>query len=297
MNNSCSDEGMHPYLKCEDDGLLMLKAGAWTAEKLDYLFRYLNIFTTSMRGKPWKGLHYIDLFSGPGKCKIRKSHRIVLGSPLLALTLKHPFSKYFFVELDQKTLDALKSRCNLSNRVPYIQFLAGDCNQVINNIVEQIQKIDRTFMEGRWDSSLNLAFLDPEGFELEWNTVAALGQINRMDLIVYYPQMGLTREMQNCFDNPAPTKIDTFFGTSEWRDIYRKNHSHHNLHRELMNLYEGRLRTLGYCEIKEDEPLIRSTTHKAPLYRLIFASKHPLGNEFWQQVTRRDLYGQKRLWE
>jgi hypothetical protein len=28
---------------------------------------------------------------------------------------------------------------------------------------------------------------------------------------------------------------------------------------------------------------------------LLFASKHPLGHDFWQKVIHRDVYGQTRL--
>ena len=44
-----------------------------------------------------------------------------------------------------------------------------------------------------------------------------------------------------------------------------------------------------------DEPLIRNAKRNAPLYRLLFASKHSLGHDFWRKVTRRNAYGQKRL--
>jgi len=46
-----------------------------------------------------------------------------------------------------------------------------------------------------------------------------------------------------------------------------------------------------------DEPLMRNAKKNAPLYRLLFASKHPLGSEFWHNVTRRDIHGQRRLFE
>ena len=36
---------------------------------------------------------------------------------------------------------------------------------------------------------------------------------------------------------------------------------------------------------------------KAPLCRLLFASKHALGTQFRQEVTQRDVYGQRRLFE
>jgi three-Cys-motif partner protein len=286
----------HQYLRCEEDGLLLRKSGAWAAAKLDYLCRYLNIFTTSMRGKPWKGLHFIDLFSGPGKCQIRNTGQVILGSPLLATTLTYPFSRYFFVDSDSIAIDTLKTRCSQAGIESSIFYQTGDSNQVVKSIVRQIKAIDQQYIKGKW-SSLNLAFLDPEGFELEWNTVATLAEVHRMDLIIYYPQMGLSREIPKNYQNPEFTKIDTYFGGMEWRNIYMKYQvgQIHNLHRSLMDLYESKLKSVGYIEIKENEPLMRNTDRNAPLYRLIFASKNPLGNKFWEQVTSRDIHGQSRL--
>ncbi len=43
------------------------------------------------------------------------------------------------------------------------------------------------------------------------------------------------------------------------------------------------------------EPLIRNIVRQAPLYRLLFASKHPLGQEFWENIVQRNVYGQRRL--
>jgi hypothetical protein len=59
---------------------------------------------------------------------------------------------------------------------------------------------------------------------------------------------------------------------------------------------------VGYQEVRRDdevgdEPLMRNVKRKAPLYRLLFASKHPLGETFWRAITRRDVHGQARLFE
>jgi len=42
---------MQSYLEPQDDGLLMRETGAWAAEKLDYLARYIDVFETAMRRK------------------------------------------------------------------------------------------------------------------------------------------------------------------------------------------------------------------------------------------------------
>ena len=49
-----------------DDGLWYASAGDWYAHKHHFLRRYVDAFTTAMRKKQWAGLHYIDLFAGPG---------------------------------------------------------------------------------------------------------------------------------------------------------------------------------------------------------------------------------------
>jgi three-Cys-motif partner protein len=148
-------------------------------------------------------------------------------------------------------------------------------------------------------NALNLAFLDPEGLELEWNTVALLASVKRLDLIINYPQGGLNRLMPVSFESPNHSQIDTFFGGPEWRDIYHQYRGKRGLHRELMDLYKAKLHELEYQEvIRDDEtgdaPLVRNAK-EAPLYRLLFASKHPLGYDFWQKITRRDVHGQPRL--
>lgn len=141
--------------------------------------------------------------------------------------------------------------------------------------------------------SLNLAFLDPEGMELHWETVSKLATC-RTDMIIYYPQMGITRDAPNEIQLPSPTPIDLFFGDTGWRDIYRRyqQRSETSLHQALLDYYKGKLGAFGYqVEDPLTEPLFRNSKD-APLYRLLFVSKHPLGNKFWADVTRNQPNGQ-----
>jgi three-Cys-motif partner protein len=292
---------MQGYLKPQDDGLPMRESGPWVIEKLDYLKRYIDIFSTSMQGKPWRAINYIDLFSGPGKCYIPETEAVHSGSPLLALTTQHPFTGYFFVDLNAENTNALQKRCSASPIRDRVQCLIGDSNVVVADIVENILILDKTFIRGQW-SSLNLAFLDPNGLELEWHTVATLAKLKKIDLIIYYPQMGLTRNMSKDYKSDEETKIDMFFGGTKWRDIYERYQRKEEpfIHRKLMDYYKSKLQRLGYKEVLRDdeigdEPLIRNAKKNAPLYRLLFASKHPLGHDFWRKVIRRDVYGQARL--
>jgi three-Cys-motif partner protein len=291
---------MSNYLVPEDDGLLMRESGSWVAEKLDYLKRYVYIFETSMYAQPWRRRNYIDLFSGPGKCFVQDTQVVYLGSPLLSLTTEHPFTDYFFVDLNPENIDALRKRISASPLEDHVWSEVGDANEKVLDVVEQILTADRVYLPGK-RSCLNLAFLDPAGIDLHWNTITALARPYSMDLIIYYPQMGLERNMPKLYQTPETNKIDLFFGSTEWRKIFVEwRDKEVGLHRHLMDLYKSNLVKLGYKDAFRDdevgdEPLIRNAGKNAPLYRLLFASKHPLGHDFWHKVMNRNVYGQGRL--
>ena len=279
-----------PYLQPTADGLQTRESGAWVAQKLDYLRRYIDVFETSMRNK-WPTRAYIDLFSGPGKCQDRDTGQIYLGSPLVALTARYPFTDYYFIDNDQSAMSALKQRCSSSPTHSRLHFIVADANTIASSLVEGIQSI----------SSLNLAFLDPEGLELAWSTVATLASLGRLDLILHYPQMGLTRYMPAAFGLRGNTQVDKFFGDEQWRSIYESHARGEEsfLHRQLMDHYKARLASLGYVEILRDdeaglEPAMVNEKG-VPLYRLLFASKHPVGVDFWRKITGKDVHGQRRL--
>jgi three-Cys-motif partner protein len=289
---------MKNIMNTEDDGLPIRVFGPWTSVKLDYLRRYIYMFETSMREKPWRQRNYIDLFSGSGKYRTEENGEVFLGSPLIALTTEFPFTKYYFADNAKENIDVLKERCKGFSFS--IDYKVGNANEVVQSVVDEIQNIDSRKIVGKW-SSLNMAFLDPDGLELEWSTITKLASLFTMDLIIYYSQYGLNINFKNCYLAKGETVIDKFFGGVEWRKIYEKwklKSSMSGIHRELMDYYQNNLQKLGYVEVLEKnpgiEPLMRNTK-KAPLYRLVFASKSKKAHDFWEEVTKRDIYGQGRL--
>jgi three-Cys-motif partner protein len=284
-----------PPLETDDDHLPMREtSGTWPYDKLYYLNAYVDRFIVSMRKQNWRSIHYIDLFSGPGKNRLADG-RVILGSPLLALSQKRPFDRYFFSDYDSTAVDVLKQRCAVYlDEFPKISFYTGDANQVVDEIVKVIKRINKPVTD-KW-TSLNLAFLDPEGLELRWATVEKLAAL-RTDLIIYYPQMGISREAPLEAAQPPLSKIDLFFGDTGWRQIYEDHQRGKEpfLHRALLDYYKSKLKAFGY---QVDDPISEpgfTNSRNAPLYRLLFACKHPLGNKFWQDVTKNLPGGQMRL--
>lgn len=288
------------YLQSVGDGLPLRDAGEWTKDKLYYLDRYLDIFTTGMHKQSVRGFNYIDLFAGPGKSKIPETNEIILGSPILALQQKHSFTGYHLVEWNSSYHQALITRASSSPQFNRIRFYEGDANEEVVKIVALIKADDDEFIPDT-KSSLNLAFIDPEGIDATWETVESLTELYSMDLIIHYPVMALNRNMRKEYNKETETSVDRFFGDTEWRNIYEPfgiKGTHGQAHPELISHYRGKLQDKGYQEVKVggQEPLMRTETTKAPLYRLIFASKHPRGHDFWEKISEKEPNGQLSLW-
>ena len=238
-----------------------------------------------MHNRGWRELFYIDLFAGPGK-NIFPDSEVALGSPLIALTTKNAFTKYRFVEYDPKNCETLQQRVQESERRDAVNILQGDCNDVVDYIVDEITKTDKEFVEGLW-SSLSLAVLDPEGLELRWETVEKLGRMNRVDLIINFSTSGITRNARKFLKSGKTEKIDDFFGTTDWQAAYREaGGDNTRVRRLLLDLYKTRLESLGYevAEPSTSDELVFKSRRNVQLYTLIGASKNELGMEFWRDT-------------
>lgn len=242
-----------------------------------------------MRQKDWSGLHYIDLQAGPGKNDI--GGNILLGSPLLAMTLEHPFTRYHFNEMDPVLADALKIRVQASPLRERVSLHQGDLNEVVHTVCDQIEMLNQTARaQGRW-GVLAVAFVDPEGLEVEWKTIARLARLSRMDLIINFSTSGIVRlEGASHY-----SRIDTFMGDSDWQNGFQGDPVRRRRH--LIDHYRKKLIGYGYqidLEETEHHDISFRNTKNTEVYSLIYASKHPLGDKFWRQV-RKTLDEQPRL--
>lgn len=156
------------------DGLVIRDSGSYAKEKLHYLEDYLGVFSRGMKNR-WQGkLYYVDLFAGPGSCRIRETNEECDGSPLIAL--KFDFAKYFFFEVDTECRVALEARIDarFAEKRSRISITPGDCNQ-------QIGTVDPP------PYSLGLAFVDPTGLSpIRFETIRKLATDRKIDLIINF---------------------------------------------------------------------------------------------------------------
>lgn len=159
-------------------------------------------------------------------------------------------------------------------------------NVAIDAIVERVRQIDKEFIDGVWPC-LNLAFLDPEGLEVEWQTVEKLASLQRMDLIINFSTNGITRNAGRLVACEGNTAMDSFFGTREWRSVYEQARSGGGpvVRRELIDFYLDRLHKMGYVETEREEKEFKNKRN-VQIYTMIFASKNDLGIKFWNGAVQ-----------
>jgi three-Cys-motif partner protein len=266
------------------DGLPVRSSGAWVEEKLYYLGRYLKIFSVGMKNK-WGGrLYYVDLFAGPGRCRVRGSQKELDGSPLVSL-LGFDFAKYYFFEADPECFHALDERVKerAPNKLEKVKMIPGDCNDTI----EQSDLPSK---------GLGVAFIDPTGIsQLSFETIRTLAAGRQIDLIINFPEgMGIRMNLHQ-YTEKDTSALSRYMGSERWKARYQQSlTSFDQVCSEIAKEYLTNLGSLGYRAVDSDWIPVR-TDQNVLLYYLLFASKNPKGNEFWHKITRIDLHGQRGL--
>ncbi len=263
------------------DGLPARSTGLWVHDKNFYVDRYLSIFTRGV-GKKWKGkLAYVDLFSGYGRNVIRQNQEEVDGSPLLAL--KNEFAKYVFVDLPE-VLTVLDQRLRQHAKRARMELVAGDCNKVIDKVLAALPA-----------NHLTLAFIDPPGVQIRFDTISRLVRNRKVDLLMTI-QFGMAIRMNlPQYARAEQAALTDFLGTDKWREDYREGGSISQIGRRILERYMQQLRGLGYKTVRDREIEVYSDQRNLFLYVIVLASRHPLGADYWRKTTALSPSGQRRL--
>src|SRR4051812_987887 len=123
------------------------------------------------------------MYAGPGICWVKDTGEFVLGSPLIALGASPRFTRHFFVDLDPRCTAALEMRLAGSGA----KILTADSNHP-DTLAAVRGAIPRR-------GCLSLALLDPQGCTLHLETIRALTDDRRMDLLINFPVLNLYRNV------------------------------------------------------------------------------------------------------
>lgn len=247
--------------------------GEWSEIKLKYIHNYLGAYSNILNRAGYKEYYFIDGFASTGFCKSKQTSKTIRGSATLALTVNPPFSKYFFIELDDNKIKELE---NLKSLFPNItvEILHGDCNIEIEKVLLKIG-----------NNIPFISLLDPQAGDLYWDTIQKISKKNKVELLVNFPfGMAINRYMPledgKDIDGEMREKLNKIFGTKAWEPIYYERKkgtiTPSQAREKYLDIYLIGLKQLGfkYYAVKN-----LKNSKNVHIYYLIFAAHHRKGLE------------------
>jgi len=228
----------------------------------------------------WPERHYIDLFAGAGHARIDDTDEIVQTSAILAATVRDPFTKLHLCERDPTNAAALKIRLGRLDPSPTSLVTMADANEAIHKVLENVPA-----------GALSVAFADPFGLHLDFETVRAIAH-RRCDLIILLADnMDALRNWAAYYDKNPNSNLDRFMGEGGWRDTLANSPTNQRAER-LRARYFERLKSLRYSHI--DSVSIQND-HGNDIYSLVYASRSSVGLKFWREARAVSEDGQRFL--
>lgn len=272
----------------------------WSRDKLELLGKYLDAYATIMRAqraeRGW--LHsfaYIDAFANEGAYQDPESRELVHGSPLVAVQSDPPFDQYWFIERSEGRATRLAARLTEAAPGQHVRVVQGDANLVLRGEVVSAFRYE--------NYTRALVFLDPYGFQVEWETVKALAETRAIDIFVNFPIMAVNR-LLNRDRAPEDSVLALFqriMGSVDWiQDVYVTQPS---LLEEVADRTErprfaaDRLAEIYITNVKKlfpyaSDPVVMRNSQRAPLYALFLASHNQSARRIMNDISR--LYQARR---
>lgn len=255
------------------DGLPLRDSGSWIEEKHRTLVYFAEMFATGMKPseykRGWPHRVYLELFSGPGICHVRETGAETPGSALQVID--HEFTRFIFVDIATPAASALAQRLSKHPNSDKVEIWNGDCAEAIDRLVIP-------------SGALTFAFIDPTGIaHAPFELIRKLRQKTRCDLLINIQHaMGIKMNMhQYKPDADSDCALTRFLGDETWKPLLGP--SPQTFFANYLELYRQKLASVGLGYSKNHVTV--NMNKRLPLYLLLYASGHPLGQEFWDKAV------------
>jgi three-Cys-motif partner protein len=266
----------------------------WSRNKLEILRDYLPAFNTAAKDRSLERV-YIDLMAGQPENFDRDTGERFDGSARLALAAQPGFTRFAFGEKDAAKAAALKA--DLAARHPGAPFTVypGDCNVTITQILSDLNDVN-------WAPTF--AFLDQQGAELHWETMARLAAFRR----------GKTKAEQWILCSPAMIakgargtnrivfagRVDRMYGSGTWRKILSARLDAESItaaefRAEMVNLLRWQLET--HLNYRHTVRIPMRMKNKTDLCDMVFATDHEAGLKIMSYLYKKAAEREPRMRE
>ena len=268
--------------------------GPWTIEKLDILEKYLDAYTTALKGQPFK-LAYIDAFAGTGYVELderdQDASSFIRGSAKRALDIKNkPFDMLIFVEKDpDRCAELANLRKEHHGRDIQIE------NFEANRFLKELQP--------NWNNWRGVLFLDPFATEVEWSTIETIAGFNALDTWILFPVSAISRMLPTSkrpdeIDPKWAKRLTRTYGDETWRNLYQVSpqgelFGHIEHEREpgvagLIEIYKGNLHALLGDRLLQQSRTLKNSMN-ASLFEFLFFAGNPSGTKIAKRIAKHIL--------
>lgn len=189
--------------------------GAWTADKLEVLRQYLQLYCTALASQPFQRL-YIDAFAGTGHCHVKDgSHAgsIIEGSASIALNTSPGFDRLWFIEPHAPHLAELSA---LLDRHPH--------KDRVTLLPERAQTaIPQLLAAHDWIRTRGVMFLDPYGLQCSWQLLTEVARTQAIDVLYLLNISGIVRSASLDMARIGPSlaaRLSFVLGTDDWKRAF-----------------------------------------------------------------------------
>jgi three-Cys-motif partner protein len=181
--------------------------GNWTEAKMEIVVDYAKAYLTIMNKQNWVKTLYFDGFAGSGLIGAKENEEAIRGTALRILDIQEPrpFDIYYFVEKDEKNKLSLQEKIEQNYFGKNAHVVQADCNAKLKDMAVFL-KSHKKFRA--------LAFIDPYGMTVNWNSIEALRGLG-IDLWILVPTgLGVNRLLKKDMNIPEAwlKKLEHFLG-------------------------------------------------------------------------------------
>lgn len=268
--------------KCDEMKVEIDEIGYWSEIKLEILEKYARPYNQILLSH---GLHpfYIDGFAGAGHHVAKGSDRIIEGSPTRALSVEPPFEAFHFIDLNEERVDRLKQIAGARDNVLIHH---GDCNDIL------VRKVFPQISYGRRERAL--CILDPYGLHLNWETIAAAGKSEVIEIFLNFPVMDMNRNVLWRNDEHVLAihreRMTRFWGDESWKDAAYpavpglfEEMREKTSNEQVAEAFRTRLKEVAdFMYVPTPMPMRNSKG--AIVYYLFFAAQQPTADKIVKQI-------------
>jgi three-Cys-motif partner protein len=271
--------------------------GKWTEEKIEAFIKYVKAYLQIMKNRTHFRLLYFDGFAGSGTITPDEDpSEFIQGVATQVLSISEPreFDVYLFVEKDPDNAEKLENL--ISSRFPdkRVRVAVGDCNEKLLQLASYLRGPERK-------NDRALAFIDPYGMQLSWNSIEALRGLD-MDVWILVPTgIAIGRLLRNDGEISSGwmARLQDFLGmTAEdiKRHFYREETRHTLFGDETVvvkqerateragQLYRDRIRSANIFRFVS-EPLIMRNSKNSVMYHFILCSNNAVALKIANDIT------------